>query len=111
MSLNNGLALAPGKMRNVLWYDNKRSCREFPRRSKIKSFAQAHHPCAGDLRGSPFIAVDAWYSIVLDGALKDGGMAPFGSVLDRAQAAAILDYVVHRANEDAKPVKLAFGII
>jgi cytochrome c553 len=54
-----------------------------------------------DLRGSPFIAVDAWYSIVLDGALKDGGMAAFGPVLDHAQAAAILGYVVHRANEDA----------
>jgi cytochrome c553 len=53
-----------------------------------------------DLRGSPFIAVDAWYSIVLDGALKEGGMAPFGSVLDRAQATAIRDYVVHRAHED-----------
>src|SRR5262249_13431787 len=34
-----------------------------------------------DLRGSPFIAVDAWYSIVLDGALQEGGIAPFGSVL------------------------------
>jgi cytochrome c553 len=54
-----------------------------------------------DLRGSPFIAVDAWYSIVLDGALKEGGMAPFGSVLDRAQAAAIRSYVIHRAHEDA----------
>jgi quinohemoprotein ethanol dehydrogenase len=53
-----------------------------------------------DLRGSPFIAVDAWYSIVLDGALKEGGMAPFGSVLDRAQATAIRDYIVHRAHED-----------
>jgi quinohemoprotein ethanol dehydrogenase len=53
-----------------------------------------------DLRGSPFIAVDAWYGIVLDGALKEGGMAPFGSVLDRSQATAIRDYVIHRANED-----------
>ena len=53
-----------------------------------------------DLRGSPFIAADAWYSIVLDGALKEGGMAPFGSVLNRAQASAIRDYVVHRAYED-----------
>ena len=53
-----------------------------------------------DLRGSPFIAVDAWYSIVLDGALKEGGMAPFGSVLDRTQASAIRDYVIQRANAD-----------
>jgi cytochrome c553 len=29
-------------------------------------------------------------------------MAPFGSVLNRSQAAAIRDYVIHRANEDAK---------
>ena len=56
-----------------------------------------------DLRGSPFIAVDAWYNIVLDGALKEGGMAPFGPVLDREQATEIRDYIIHRANED-KPV-------
>jgi quinohemoprotein ethanol dehydrogenase len=53
-----------------------------------------------DLRTSPFIAVDAWYSIVLDGALKEGGMAPFAPVLDREQATAIRDYIIHRANED-----------
>jgi cytochrome c553 len=53
-----------------------------------------------DLRGSPFIAVDAWYSVVLDGALKEGGMAAFGSVLDRTQATAIRDYIIHSANED-----------
>ena len=52
-----------------------------------------------DLRGSPFIAVDAWYSVVLDGALKEGGMAPFGSVLDRTKAAAIRSYIIHRANQ------------
>jgi alcohol dehydrogenase (cytochrome c)/quinohemoprotein ethanol dehydrogenase len=53
-----------------------------------------------DLRTSPFIAVDAWYSIVLDGALKEGGMAPFASVLSHEQAGAIRDYVIHRAHED-----------
>jgi quinohemoprotein ethanol dehydrogenase len=52
-----------------------------------------------DLRGSPFIAVDAWYSVVLDGALKEGGMAPFAMVLDRSKATAIRDYIIHRANE------------
>jgi cytochrome c553 len=52
-----------------------------------------------DLRGSPFIAVDAWYSVVLDGALKEGGMAPFAAVLDRTKAAAIRSYIVHRASE------------
>ena len=61
-----------------------------------------------DLRGSPFIAVDAWYSIVLDGALKEGGMAAFGSVLDRTQATAIRDYIIHRANED-DPARSARG--
>jgi cytochrome c553 len=53
-----------------------------------------------DLRTSPFVAVDAWYSIVLDGALKEGGMAPFASVLSREQAGAIRDYIIHRAHED-----------
>jgi len=53
-----------------------------------------------DLRGSPFIAVDAWYSVVLDGALKEGGMAPFAPVLDRTKATAIRAYVIHRANEE-----------
>jgi len=46
-----------------------------------------------DLRGSPFIAVEAWYSVVLDGALEQGGMAPFKTVLDRPKATAIRDYI------------------
>jgi len=54
-----------------------------------------------DLRTSPFIHVDAWYSIVLDGALQQGGMAAFRPVLDRAQATAIRAYVVNRAQEDS----------
>ena len=53
-----------------------------------------------DLRTSPFNSVDAWYSIVLDGALREGGMAAFAQVLDRSQAGAIRDYVVHRARAD-----------
>ena len=63
-----------------------------------------------DLRGSPFIAVDAWYSVVLDGALKQGGMAPFASVLDREGATAIRDYITHRANEPdpARPQTSAY---
>jgi cytochrome c553 len=52
-----------------------------------------------DLRTSPFIGVEAWYRIVLDGALKEGGMAPFASVLSHDQAAAIRDYVIHLAHE------------
>jgi quinohemoprotein ethanol dehydrogenase len=62
-----------------------------------------------DLRRSPFIYVDAWYSIVLDGALQDGGMAAFRDVLDRAQASAIRDYVISRAQQDeirlSRPVR------
>jgi quinohemoprotein ethanol dehydrogenase len=53
-----------------------------------------------DLRKSPYLPVEAWYGIVLDGTLKSNGMAPFGAVLDRSKAAAIRAYVVHRANED-----------
>ncbi len=53
-----------------------------------------------DLRTSPFLATDAWYSIVLDGALRQGGMAPFAEVLDRTEASAIRDYAIHRANQD-----------
>ena len=53
-----------------------------------------------DLRRSPFVAVDAWYSIVLDGVLQEGGMAAFSPVLDHAQASAIRDYVRRRALED-----------
>jgi len=56
-----------------------------------------------DLRTSPFIGVDAWYSIVLDGALREGGMSPFAPTLDRAQASAIRDYIVHRANAPDAP--------
>jgi len=54
-----------------------------------------------DLRHSPFIYVDAWYSVVLDGALQSGGMAAFAPVLDHAQALAIRDYLVARAQEEA----------
>jgi cytochrome c553 len=56
-----------------------------------------------DLRTSPFIAVDAWYSIVLSGALREGGMAPFAAVLDHTQASAIRDFVIHRANAADAP--------
>jgi cytochrome c553 len=53
-----------------------------------------------DLRTSPFLPVDAWYHIVLDGILKINGMASFAPVLDRADTTAIRAYVTHRANED-----------
>ena len=54
-----------------------------------------------DLRRSPFLPVDAWYQVVLDGALREGGMAAFSPVLNRAQAASIRDYVLYRAQQDA----------
>ena len=60
-----------------------------------------------DLRGSPFIAVDAWYSVVLEGALKEGGMAPFAPTLDHTKATAIRAYVIHRANEEAAAHRLS----
>jgi len=56
-----------------------------------------------DLRMSPFVGVDAWYSIVLDGALRQGGMAPFAQVLDRDQASAIRAYIIQRVSDDDAP--------
>jgi quinohemoprotein ethanol dehydrogenase len=53
-----------------------------------------------DLRTSPFLSVDAWYNIVLDGILKLNGMAAFSPVLDRSDATAIRAYVIHRTNQD-----------
>ena len=34
--------------------------------------------------------------------VEEGGMAPFGPVLDRAKATAIRDYIIHRANEPTR---------
>jgi alcohol dehydrogenase (cytochrome c)/quinohemoprotein ethanol dehydrogenase len=53
-----------------------------------------------DLRASSFLGNDFWYEIVLNGAMKDAGMAPFKSVLDHTDAEAIRAYVIHRAHED-----------
>ena len=36
-----------------------------------------------DLRASNFLGNDFWYEIVLNGAMKDAGMAPFKTVLDQ----------------------------
>jgi len=54
-----------------------------------------------DLRASAFLNNDFWYEIVLNGAMKDNGMASFKSVLDHQSAEAIRAYVIHRANEDS----------
>jgi quinohemoprotein ethanol dehydrogenase len=55
-----------------------------------------------DLRASNFLAIDFFYNIVLDGALKDAGMASFKSALSRDDATAIRNFVIHRANQDGK---------
>jgi alcohol dehydrogenase (cytochrome c)/quinohemoprotein ethanol dehydrogenase len=53
-----------------------------------------------DLRASSFIGNDFFNEIVLNGAMKDAGMAPFKAVLDQKDAAAIRAYLIKRANED-----------
>jgi quinohemoprotein ethanol dehydrogenase len=55
-----------------------------------------------DLRASNFLAMDYFYNIVLDGALKDAGMASFKSALSRDDVTAIRNFVIHRANQDSK---------
>jgi quinohemoprotein ethanol dehydrogenase len=55
-----------------------------------------------DLRASNFLAIDFFYNIVLDGALKDAGMASFKNALSRDDATAIRNFVIHRANQDGK---------
>jgi quinohemoprotein ethanol dehydrogenase len=53
-----------------------------------------------DLRASTFLGNDFFYEIVLNGAMKDAGMAPFKAVLDQKDATAIRSYLIQRANED-----------
>jgi alcohol dehydrogenase (cytochrome c)/quinohemoprotein ethanol dehydrogenase len=53
-----------------------------------------------DLRASTFLGNDFFYEIVLNGAMKDAGMASFKPVLDQKDAAAIRAYLIKRANED-----------
>jgi len=53
-----------------------------------------------DLRASSFLGNDFFYEIVLNGAMKDAGMAPFKAVLDQKDAGAIRAYLIKRANED-----------
>jgi quinohemoprotein ethanol dehydrogenase len=57
-----------------------------------------------DLRASSFLGNDFWYEIVLNGAMKDAGMAPFNAVLDKNDATAIRAYIIQRANEDKAAV-------
>jgi quinohemoprotein ethanol dehydrogenase len=53
-----------------------------------------------DLRASSFLGNDFFYEIVLNGAMKDNGMASFKSILDHQKAESIRAYVIHRANQD-----------
>jgi quinohemoprotein ethanol dehydrogenase len=53
-----------------------------------------------DLRASSFLGNDFFYEIVLNGAMKDNGMASFKRILDHQKAESIRAYVIHRANED-----------
>jgi quinohemoprotein ethanol dehydrogenase len=55
-----------------------------------------------DLRWSPLLADPAgWRAVVLDGAMKDMGMAGFGHLIGEADAEAVRAYVVRRAHETA----------
>ncbi|HEY2677043.1 MAG TPA: PQQ-dependent dehydrogenase, methanol/ethanol family [Steroidobacteraceae bacterium] len=56
-----------------------------------------------DLRASNFLGMDFFYNIVLDGALKDAGMASFKAALTRDDVTNIRNFVIHRANQDSKP--------
>jgi hypothetical protein len=47
---------------------------------------------------STFLGNDFFYEIVLNGAMKDAGMAAFGALED--DVTAIRDYLIKRANED-----------
>jgi alcohol dehydrogenase (cytochrome c)/quinohemoprotein ethanol dehydrogenase len=55
-----------------------------------------------DLRASSFLGNDFFFEIVLNGAMKDNGMAPFKKILDHDKAESIRAYVIHRANEDKR---------
>jgi mono/diheme cytochrome c family protein len=58
-----------------------------------------------DLRASNFLGNDFFFEIVLNGAMKDAGMAAFKQELDRNDVAAIREYLIKRANEDKTAAK------
>src|SRR5262245_43666521 len=92
MSLNNGFSLAGSKMRNFLRHDKKGPRWELLRRRKIKSIAQAHHPCTGE-DGDRFIkrmpmrwhfctvsmsgANDVWGACLADVSTEYSNLDPF----------------------------------
>jgi len=52
-----------------------------------------------DLRYSAYLHDDAWFNIVIDGALRQNGMIGFEGTLSRDSAARIRDYVIARAHQ------------
>ena len=62
-----------------------------------------------DLRASNFLGTDFWYEVVLNGALKDAGMVSFKSTLNRDDATAIRNYIIHRANQGESGGQAAGG--
>lgn len=51
-----------------------------------------------DLRSSGLLhSLEAWNTVVRDGALKDKGMGAFGQWLDEPQSSAIRDYIIQQA--------------
>jgi len=53
-----------------------------------------------DLRWSASMkTTEAWHAIVIDGALKENGMAGFGQQINAEDAEAIRAYVIRRAHE------------
>lgn len=63
-----------------------------------------------DLRYSGLLkSAEAWNATVLDGSRMDKGMVAFKNEITPADAARILDYVVHRANEDKAADLTAHG--
>lgn len=55
-----------------------------------------------DLRYSPLLGDNAWYDVVLDGALSASGMVGFSKVIGRPEAEQIRQYVISRAHEQAR---------
>jgi quinohemoprotein ethanol dehydrogenase len=56
-----------------------------------------------DLRYSAALASNDWFTIVLDGKLRQYGMIPFASELSRRDAQSIRAYVIARANQSLPP--------
>src|SRR5262249_11913254 len=57
-----------------------------------------------DLRYSGTLSSDQWFSVVLDGLLRQYGMVSFAKQLSRQEAEAIRAYVIFRANQSKQSV-------